>query len=162
MFTVNSLSGEFKNGTVGTVLKMSDECILVKTSDGNVVELSRYKKEITHPVVKETVKNVKEMGLDGNTQVKKEIVKTIEHETIGSFKQFPLRLAYAITIHKSQGKTFDHVNIDPYCWDIGQFYVAVSRCRSVENICFTGFINPKYIKSSKAIEKKFKGINKAG
>lgn len=166
MFTVNSSSGEFKNGTMGTVMRigtdLENDCILVRTTEGNIVELYRYSKEITHPVVKEAVKNVKDVDDDGNVRVRKEIVKSIEHETVGSFVQFPLRLAYAITIHKSQGKTFEHVNIDPYCWDIGQFYVAISRCRSIENVCFTGFVNPKYIKASKAIEKKFKSMNKAG
>lgn len=162
MFTINAPSGEFKNGTMGTVMRMQNNCILIRTADGNIVELHRYTKEITKPTVKETVKNVKGMDTEGNIQIKKEVVKTIEHDVVGSYTQFPLRLAYAITIHKSQGKTFDHVNIDPYCWDIGQFYVAVSRCRSIENICFTGFLNTKYIKASKAIEKKFKGINRAG
>ena len=73
MFTINALSGEFKNGTMGTVMRMQDNCILIRTADGNIVELHRYKKEITKPTVKETVKNIKEMDAEGNIQVKKRL-----------------------------------------------------------------------------------------
>lgn len=59
--------------------------------------------------------------------------KVVRNE-LGKYRQLPLRPAYAVTIHKSQGQTYEQANIDPYCGGSGQLYVALSRVRSVSGI----------------------------
>jgi len=63
----------------------------------------------------------------------------LERETLGSFKQLPITVAHAITIHKSQGKTFDNLIIDLRrgMFAHGQAYVALSRCRTLEGMSLT-------------------------
>jgi ATP-dependent DNA helicase PIF1 len=77
----------------------------------------------------------------------------IETETIGSYKQYPLRLAWAMTIHKSQGKTFDKVIIDLTggAFEHGQTYVALSRCRTLEGIVLRQRIRPQDIRVDERI-----------
>lgn len=78
--------------------------------------------------------------------------KQIEEEVIGSFEQFPIRLAWAVTIHKSQGLTFDKIIIDAgQSFTAGQVYVALSRCRTLEGIYLKSKITPSAIFSDHRI-----------
>ena len=104
----NDVLGRYQNGSLGTVVELADDSITVHFDNGNTVEVQRIPYDI------ENVNRDKGMV-------------TVE--------QFPLRGGYAITIHKSQGQTFDSINIKaPRCWDPGQLYVALSRARSIEGI----------------------------
>ena len=71
---------------------------------------------------------------DGRTLVRTVTKKSIIKTQCGSITQIPLKLAYAVTIHKSQGQTYDAVVLNPYCFDSGQLYVALSRVRRITDL----------------------------
>ena len=119
MFVKNDTGEQrrFYNGKLGIVKELDDDYI--------TVELEGSKEEIG--VTKETWRNIRyTLNKEKNE---------IEEEELGAFTQFPLRLAWAITIHKSQGLTFENAVIDAgKSFAAGQVYVALSRCTSLEGI----------------------------
>ena len=119
MFTKNDDQRRWVNGTMGIVREV-DMGILVELtsqSSGLVYEVS--------PVTWETYKYSYDSGKD-----------QIVANTVGTYTQYPLMLAWAVTIHKSQGKTMDSVLVDlgTGAFASGQAYVALSRCRSLEGM----------------------------
>ena len=120
LFIKNDKERRWVNGTLGTIIGFGDEedgIIYVQTEDGRDFDVER-----------EIWSNVR------YTFNEKE--QKIEEEEIGSYQQFPLRLAWAITVHKSQGLTFNNVKID-FTGGVfagGQTYVALSRCTSLQGI----------------------------
>jgi ATP-dependent DNA helicase PIF1 len=129
MFIRNDISGEkrYFNGKLGEISALDENEIKV-ILDGS-------EKEIT---VKREVWEQKKYFLDTD--------KNIKEEVLGSFEQFPIKLAWAVTIHKSQGLTFDRVIIDAgKSFTAGQVYVALSRCRTLEGIVLKSKITPEVI-----------------
>ena len=107
----------YYNGKIGIVTELDNETIIVKCKDES--------DEIE--VKKETWENIR-YTVDGST-------RKLNEDVLGSFTQYPLRLAWAITIHKSQGFTFDKVIIDAgQAFAPGQVYVALSRCTTLDGI----------------------------
>lgn len=107
------------NGTLGIVSELSEQLIKVEING------------VKHVIEKETWEKYQYM-YDSST-------KTLVKEVVATFRQYPLRLAYAITIHKSQGQTYETVKIDlsQGAFANGQVYVALSRCRNMKSLYLT-------------------------
>ncbi len=135
MFIRNDASGEkrYFNGKLAEVAGVDDQEIRV-IIDGED-EIYTLKKETWEQ---------KKYSLDDD--------KSIKEEVLGSFKQYPIRLAWAVTIHKSQGLTFDRLIIDAgKSFASGQVYVALSRCRTLEGIVLKSKITPEVIFSDRRV-----------
>jgi hypothetical protein len=129
MFIRNDASADKKyfNGKLAEIMRLDDNEITVLI-DGDD-EVFTLKKETWEQ---------KKYGLDAQ--------KNITEDVLGSFQQYPIRLAWAVTIHKSQGLTFDRLIIDAgKSFASGQVYVALSRCRTLEGIVLKSKITPNVI-----------------
>ena len=120
-------ASKFYNGSIGTVVGLgkydlpSSDYAAVQMDSGPLLFFYRQ----SYPVYQYTVE-------DG-------VIRRVE---LGRYSQLPLRPAYAVTIHKSQGQTYEAANIDPYCRNAGQLYVALSRVRTVNGIHLDRDIEP--------------------
>lgn len=136
MILVNDVKQRYQNGSFGTIVDFrNDGTIGVRLDDGNIVHIGRNS-WTKNQYVLETLEN-------GSTKINSEV--------IGECKQFPLKLAYAITMHKSQGQTFDKVNLYPRSFDVGQLYVALSRVRESNNLVLLAKIYSSDLQCDQAV-----------
>jgi PIF1-like helicase/Helix-turn-helix domain/HRDC domain len=137
MFIRNDLSPEkrYFNGKIGKITRYSADEIFVRCKG------EREDIAVT-PVEWQNIK----YSIDNET-------KQIKEDVLGTFTQYPLKLAWAITIHKSQGLTFDRIIIDARsAFAHGQVYVALSRCRSFEGIILSSKINLSSVKTDLVVK----------
>lgn len=119
IFTANSKEeGLYVNGDIGEVIKLETDSIQVKLDRGSVISVQKYKFE---SIAYEPSKTISGM---------------LEKVTIGTYEQMPLKLAYGLTVHKSQGATLDRCVVDfsNGTFAYGQCYVALSRVRTLAGL----------------------------
>lgn len=136
MFVRNDTSeaAEYVNGTLGVVRELNYTNVVVETDEGKRISVSPLLWEHERYTINK-------------------LTKHLETEVTGTFTQLPLKLAWAVTIHKSQGMTFDHVAIDAQrAFTYGQVYVALSRCRSLSGIVLMTELTPKSIKADDVVK----------
>ena len=135
MFTKNS--NEFLNGGSGVVKELAKNKIIVYTENGTLVDLEKSEWEWFKYEIKE---------IDG----KKEIVKTV----VATYRQYPVKLGWAMTIHKSQGLTLKDCNIDlgeEGAFVSGQLYVGLSRCKEMNKISLINRLNVRDVKINRNV-----------
>jgi hypothetical protein len=176
IFLINDLGGDYRNGTMGTLLAISkndelEDVLVIQTDDGEEVTVECYTQEIGNYTVRDVPVDVKTCHCISCEQCKdylgercgkgRKLTQGTTKDVIGYIKQFPIRLAYAITIHKSQGQTYEQVNLDPYCFADGQLYVALSRVKSVDGLYLPEqLIDVKSLKTSEVVKEFYKKIEK--
>ena len=133
MSLINDPENRFQNGSLGIITDLDFKGVEVDFG-GQKIKISKHSWDIINYQIKEK---------NGESKVEKTV--------IGIFRQLPIKVAYAITIHKSQGQTYDAANIHPSCFASGQLYVALSRIKSINNLYLTGRIRPENLITAEAV-----------
>lgn len=142
IFVFNDVQKRYVNGTMGRVIFANGAGIKVKSDDGQIIDVQKQTWE------------KRRYTFNRKT-------RTVESEVIGTFTQYPLKLAWAITIHKSQGLTFDKVAIDAgQAFADGQIYVALSRCKTFKGILLTSHLSEENIKVNHDVERFLESVPK--
>jgi len=147
MFTKNDGARRWVNGTLGKVVGFENESIRVNVE-------GKYQNKI-YDVQKVTWESYKYKY----DEQKQRIVAV----KVGSYTQYPLMLAWAVTIHKGQGKTLEKIRVDlgSGAFDFGQVYVALSRCRSLEEIHLVKPIKAQDVKCDPIIKRFYRALDKS-
>lgn len=136
MMLNNDQADRWVNGSIGRVVGVGYDrygaVVEVEFPDGSVADVTPYTWEVTRPVVSGS---------------------SLGREVVGTYTQLPFKLAWAITIHKSQGQTLDRVVVDLTggMFSTGQLYVALSRCTSLSGLVLKRPVLPKDLKTDRRI-----------
>ena len=134
IFCRNNVGCGYMNGTIGKVSELNDDKILVTLESGRVIDVNKVSWD-----------NVKSKYNRTTHQM--------ETKVVGTFTQYPLKLAWAITIHRSQGMTFDkmHFDLSHGTFLPGQAYVAISRLRSLGGLTLSNPIRPYHVTQNQEV-----------
>jgi len=143
MMLTNDASDRWVNGTLGTIRDIAESAVTVAFVDGTSAVVHPYTWEATMPRV---------------------VGGSLQREVVGTYTQLPFKLAWAITIHKSQGQTLDRLIVDLSggAFDFGQVYVALSRCTSMEGLVLKRPVLAKDLKTDRRVTRFLRESDAAG
>lgn len=137
------------NGSLGTVVGTDDDCVFVDFDDiGETVPIEPKQWKVLKSTVRDSV-----------DQSGKPVQKLV-NDVVGAFTQIPLRLAFAITIHKSQGQTFEHCVVHSKTFGAGMLYVALSRCTTFDGLTVWPKIESNRLFANKAVIDFYQSLEK--
>jgi len=148
MFVKNDVKRLYVNGTIGQISRIEKNEVYITILEG-------HESEVEIQVEKEEWEIIKYVRNEANP-------RDIQTEIVGKFLQYPIKLAWAITIHKSQGKTFEKVIIDlgRGAFEYGQTYVALSRCRTMDGIYLKNKLQARDVMTDQAVQDYFDQIKR--
>lgn len=157
VFTANQKvkNGEipaYSNGSEGIIREVHDDHLVVDVITGYQTLVEPYTWSEYEYVVKDVP------GTDEDGILTGAIERKLVKQEIGSFTQFPVKLGYAMTVHKSQGKTLAKANIIPAGWMSGLLYVALSRVTDVSNIYLKYPLHPRMVQLDPLVKNFYKAI----
>ena len=142
----NDKDKRWVNGTMAKIDRLDEDSIFIRLPNDEIASVDKTKWEILDYFIEKV-----ELP-DGSVE------KKVSSKVKASMEQYPMKLAWAISIHKSQGQTFAHANIDiSSIFTFGQLYVALSRCQSLEGLHITGRLTKNKVIVSESVKSFMKG-----
>lgn len=125
MLVNDNENGQYQNGSMGTIQNVVRDKVIIEMDNGVIEEIGR--------------KSFPKYEYKGTK------TKVLAQVKVGAARQYPFRLGYAVTVHKSQGQTYDSMNLEPQIFSNGQLYVALSRCKTVGKIYVHGHLSERMV-----------------